>query len=96
MKSQFKKVKWRVILRQWTALIPAEKLIALTILARSDKEGWAKLSLGELQEASGGLHYHTIHEAIKQLQKLNALQLAPSDHKRKKLYRLHESTLLRK
>jgi len=96
MKPKFPKVKWKAIMFGWTALNSAEKVIALTILGRSDKEGWAKLSKGELQKHSGGLHYQTIGNAIKRLNELNALTIAPSDHKRKELYRLNESSSVRK
>src|ERR1700745_1050147 len=64
---KFKKVKWKTVVNQWTALNPAEKLVALPILARSGKEGWATLSLGELRKMSGELDYRTLKKAIKHL-----------------------------
>ena len=95
MTPAFKKVKYRSILTQWKALNSNEKLLALLILAKSGKEGWAKMSLGEIQEGTGGLHYKTIHKGVARLEELGALETAPSEKKRHTLYRLHESTHVR-
>ena len=86
----FKKMKWRTIFRQWKALTPQEKLVALAILDRSGKEGWANVSPGELKETTG-LDYRTIKKGIKRLSDLGALEDAKSNKKSKTLYRLHES-----
>lgn len=88
-------MKWRTILRQWKALSPQEKLVALGILAHSGKDGWATVSPGELKETTG-LDYRTIRKAIERLEQLAALQISDSDQKSKKLYRLHESQAVRK
>ena len=93
---KFIKVKWRTILRQWKALKPHEKLVALGILAHSGKDGWATVSPGELKETTGGLDYRTIRKATERLGKLGALQTGESDKKSKNLYRLHESQAVRK
>jgi hypothetical protein len=65
------------------------------ILAKSGKEGWANLSPGEIQEDAGGMHYQTIKKGLVRLEELGALQIAPSDKKRHKLYRLHKSDHVR-
>jgi hypothetical protein len=91
-----KKVKGRTILRQWKALTPQEKLVALGIQAHSGKDGWATVSPGELKETTGGLDYRTIRKATERLEKLGALETSESEKKSKKLYRLHESEAVRK
>jgi hypothetical protein len=85
----FVKVKWRSILQRWKALTAQQKLVALGILAHSGKEGWAKVSPGELKETTG-LDYRTIHKATEKLGELGALETGESNQKSKKLYRLHE------
>lgn len=90
------KVKWRVVLRRWHALTSAEKLVALTILSHSDPKGWANMSLADVHQTSGGLDNRTIKKAISRLESLGALIIAPSDNKRRQLFRLTQSTAVLK
>lgn len=48
-----KKPKWKTVLIDWKVLTPAERIVALVLLARSGKDGWAKTSLGQLRKDSG-------------------------------------------
>jgi hypothetical protein len=64
------------------ALNSNEKLLALVILGNTGKTGWGNMSLGEIQEGAGGMHYQTIHKGVARLEELGALQIAPSDKKK--------------
>jgi hypothetical protein len=87
-KSQ--KVKWKQVVR-WKGLSPQAKLVALILLGRSDKEGWASVSPGEIAEQAGFPDNRPVNKAINELEKLGVLEPAPSDAQYRKLYRLHNS-----
>lgn len=87
-KSQ--KVKWKQVVR-WKGLSPHTKLVALILLGRSDKEGWANVSPGEIAEQAGFPDNRPVNKAIKELEKIGALQSSESDSQYSKLYRLHNS-----
>jgi DNA-binding transcriptional regulator PaaX len=89
------KPKWKAVLLHWVALTPAERIVALVLLARSDKEGWAKMSLGQLRKDSGIRDNRTVKNAIARMKELGALQIGQAQEKSKTLYRLHDSTQVR-
>jgi DNA-binding transcriptional regulator PaaX len=93
--STHTKPKWKTVLLDWKALTPAERVVALVLLARSGKDGWAKMSLGQLRKDSGVRDNRTVKNAIARLQVLGALQIGQCDEKSKALYRLHDSTQVR-
>lgn len=83
------KPSWRRVIHDWNDLGTMEKLFALTILAHANKDGWAVLSPIEINETSGGMDNRTQEKVEASLQSKGYLLTAPSDNKRKKLYRLH-------
>jgi len=91
-----KKPKWKTILIDWKALTSAERIVALVLLARSGKDGWAKMSLRQLRNDSGILDNRTVKNAIARMEGLGALEIGESQEKSKALYRLHDSTQVRK
>jgi len=73
MTPAFKKVRYRSIVTKWKALNSNEKLLALVVLGNTGKIGWANMSLGEIQEDAGGMHYQTIHKGLARLEKFRCV-----------------------
>jgi len=90
--TKAQKVKWKNILRRWWGLSANEKLVALSILAHSNREGFATVSHGDISDTSGGLDVRTVRKATERLSSVGSLEIQSHGKGKKFTYRLHTST----
>jgi hypothetical protein len=90
--TTLQKVKWKQVLRRWWGLNANEKLVALSILAHSNRDGFATVSHRDLSETSGGLDARTVRKATDRLSKIGSLEIQNPGKGKKFTYRLHTSS----
>jgi hypothetical protein len=90
-KQPVPKRSWRFIIdTQWRGLSSAEKLVALAILARSNEEGFATLSYGDIQDMTR-LDKRTVSTATDHMHTHGALEKNSNGPSKPFRYRLHIS-----
>jgi hypothetical protein len=89
--TKTQKVKWKQILRRWWGLSANEKLVALSILAHANRDGFATVSHGDISDTSGGLDVRTVRKATERLSSIGSLEIQSHGKGKKFTYRLHTS-----